>query len=410
MWSPHHGYVIAILKDRKYFESLKDEFNKEFPRSPSMNIRAHKWDPGKMPLPNQKDMILSVSSENINSILETVESLTKHIPSDKFNFMVKPWKRESENIQVQFKPWISYQIKNSVKYILEAATRNGLYLGEYFSEGKANQVSIRFQENQRAKFLEDMQNLPLKLNNKIVSLKSLAKIKFNQEETNPIRIVDNRKTYDFLLWANSENQKTKTNYLEQLKNTITDLQLPGDINLTYPSPNEEMDKSIDSFKNSLFLSIGLVFLVIALMFNSFTIPLIVLATIPLAIIGVGTGLYLWKSTLSLNSMLGTILLCGLAVNNAIILLDFYIRQPYHLSVKKRISEAASLRLRPILMSTLTTLLGIFPVALGLGEGGEVLAPLGVSIFSGLIFSTALCLFFIPGIMVLLFEKHDRVLN
>lgn len=401
MWNPDNGYIIATLESRHYFEPLKEAFNKAFPRSPSMNIHAHKWDPGKMPLPNQKDMIISISSESLDSILEAANLLSQNIPHAKFNFNQKPWKQSSENIQVNFNPWLSFQVKNSAQKLLQAATKRGLYLGEFFSEGRSKQVSVRFKNDQRAKYLEEMQNLPMLLENKMVNLKSLAEIKFNQEESKPIRIVDGRKAYDFIFWAKSDEDKVKIDYQKELKEKVKQLQLPSDVNISYPSPNEEMDKSVDSFKFSLLLSIGLVFLVIALMFNSIRLPLIILATIPLAIIGVGTGLYLWGSTLSLNSMLGTILLSGLVVNNAIILLDFYKSQPDSLSVKERISNAASLRLRPILMSTLTTLLGVFPVALGMGEGGEVLAPLGVAIFSGLIFSTVFCLFFIPGIIVLM---------
>jgi HAE1 family hydrophobic/amphiphilic exporter-1 len=407
MWNPDNGYIIATLNSRHDFEPIKEEFNKAFPRNPSMNIHAHKWDPGKMPLPNEKDFIISITSESLDSILETANILSQNIPHAKFNFNQKPWKQSSENIQVNFNPWLSFQVKNSAQKLLQAATKRGLFLGEFFSEGRSKQVSVRFLNEQRAKYLEEMQNLPLLLENKMINLKSLADIKFNQEESKPIRLVDGRKAYDFIFWTKADTDKEKEIAKNDLKKKIKNLQIPSDVNISYPSPNVEMDKSIGSFKFSLVLSIGLVFLVIALMFNSIKLPLIILATIPLAIIGVGSGLYLWGSTLSLNSMLGTILLSGLVVNNAIILLDFYKSQPTDLSVKQRISNAASLRLRPILMSTLTTLLGVFPVALGMGEGGEVLAPLGVSIFSGLIFSTVFCLFFIPGIMVLL-NKEESV--
>lgn len=408
MWNPDNGYIIATLENRHQFETIKEEFNKSFPRSPTSDIHAHKWDPGRMPLPNQRDMIISISGENLESISEASQIITTDaIPPGKFNFNQRPWKQPSENIQVIFKPWLSNWIKNNAHKLLQVATKNGFYLGEFFSEGQSKQVSLRLMKEQRSKYLEDMRNLPLPINNKIISLKSLADINFNTEITKPLRFLDGQKSYDIELWVeNSKDDADKEIQIQGLKEKIKKTQLPGDVNIQYPNPNIEMDKSIDSFKFSLLLSIALVFLVIAIMFNSFKYPLIVLATIPLAVIGVGTGLYLWDSTLSLNSMLGTILLCGLVVNNAIILIDFYLKQDKELPVIQRITQASSLRLRPILMSTLTTLLGVFPVALGLGEGGEVLAPLGISIFSGLMFSTVLCLFFIPGLIVLF--DHDSI--
>lgn len=407
MWNPDNGYIIATLQDRHQFETVKEDFNKAFPRNPTTDIHAHKWDPGRMPLPNQKDLIISLSGESLESIDQATTLLSGKIPPTEFNFNQHPWKQPSENIQVKFHPWLPDYVRGAAQKLLQTATKSGFYVGEFFSEGKSKQLAIRFIEEQRAKYLEDMQNLPIYLNKKLVNLKSLAKIGFSTQITKPLRLVDGQKSYDLTLWAKGENDEEKQMKVNKLKNSIKTMQLPSDVNITYPSPNEEMDKSISSFKFSLIVSIALVFVVIALMFNSIKYPLIILATIPLAIIGVGTGLYLWDSTLSLNSMLGTILLSGLVVNNAIILLDFYKNQPESLSVQARITQAASLRLRPILMSTLTTLLGVFPVALGMGEGGEVLAPLGISIFSGLIFSTVFCLFFIPGVMVLFAQKEVK---
>jgi HAE1 family hydrophobic/amphiphilic exporter-1 len=138
------------------------------------------------------------------------------------------------------------------------------------------------------------------------------------------------------------------------------------------------------------------------MFNSIKYPLIILSTIPLSIIGVLSGLSISSSTISLNSMLGVILLAGLVVNNGILLIDFYLRNisPED-TVSKRISsikEACQLRLRPILMTTLTTLFAALPVALAFGDGGKVLQPLGVAIFFGLFSSTLMTLFLVPSIL------------
>ena len=134
-----------------------------------------------------------------------------------------------------------------------------------------------------------------------------------------------------------------------------------------------------------------------------------MATVPFAITGVLFGLYIADSTISLNSMLGTILLCGLVVNNAILFIDFYLNEKKSgLDINKCLADAAKLRFRPILMTTLTTLFGVLPIALAFGESGEILQPLGISVIYGLSISTVLGLFIVPAfIKIFEREKYGR---
>jgi len=111
------------------------------------------------------------------------------------------------------------------------------------------------------------------------------------------------------------------------------------------------------------------------------------------------SLFVFKSTLNLNSLLGTILLGGIVVNNAIILIDFYLNtrkdHPDHLTA---IEATAALRFQPILITTLTTIFGMLPIAVNLGSGSSILQPLGIAVSGGLIVSTFLTLFAIPAIL------------
>jgi HAE1 family hydrophobic/amphiphilic exporter-1 len=142
---------------------------------------------------------------------------------------------------------------------------------------------------------------------------------------------------------------------------------------------------------------------------------LVLVAIPLGFIGVLTSLFVFQSTLSLNSALGVILLNGIAVANSIILVDFLKRlvedgkSPHAAAV-----EAAKARLRPIFMTSMTTGLGMLPVALGLGEGGRILQPLGISVIGGLAFSMLTTLFIVPALQVSYLNwkgrKKNRILN
>jgi len=167
------------------------------------------------------------------------------------------------------------------------------------------------------------------------------------------------------------------------------------------NPRLEIDESIRSLFVAMAISVVLIFLLLCFQFNSLWIPLIILVTIPLGFVGVVISLYAFGSTLNLNSLLGTILLGGIVVNNAIILIDFYLNTrkdfPDHLSA---IEVTAGLRFQPILITTLTTIFGMLPIAIKLGSGSSMLQPLGIAVSGGLIFSTFMALFVVPAILSL----------
>src|SRR6185436_13371344 len=148
------------------------------------------------------------------------------------------------------------------------------------------------------------------------------------------------------------------------------------------------------------LSILLIFLTLVFQFGDVVSSLLVLVAVPLGFIGVLVSLWVFGSTLSLNSILGVILLNGIAVANSIILVDFMKRLvDQGMSPEAAAVEAGRKRLRPILITSLTTILGMMPIAFGLGEGGKVLQPLGITVSGGLWVSMALTLFIVPALQV-----------
>jgi HAE1 family hydrophobic/amphiphilic exporter-1 len=157
------------------------------------------------------------------------------------------------------------------------------------------------------------------------------------------------------------------------------------------------------------ISIFLVYVVMGAQFNSFLHPFTIAFSIPLSVIGVLLGLLVFDASISMNALLGSIMLVGIVVNNGILLIDF-IRQQRADGVGKEdaIIRAGATRLRPILITSLTTVVGMLPIALGLGEGGEALQPLGAVVVGGLLSSTLLTLLFVP-VMYSLFESaRDRI--
>ncbi len=162
--------------------------------------------------------------------------------------------------------------------------------------------------------------------------------------------------------------------------------------------NEEMKVSFDSLKFALALAVFLVYLVMAATFESLLHPLIVLFAIPLALVGVVTGLLVTGTEISVIVLIGVVMLVGIVVNNAIVLID-KINQLRREGEEKlsAIRHACHVRLRPILMTTLTTVLGLLPMALALGEGAELRSPLAITVSFGLALSTLLTLLVIPAI-------------
>ena len=168
--------------------------------------------------------------------------------------------------------------------------------------------------------------------------------------------------------------------------------------------NEEFEASYDSLMFALALAVFLVYLVMASQFESLIHPFIILFTLPLALVGVVLMLALTGTAVSVVVLLGVIVLAGIVVNNAIVLID-YTNQLRRAGRKKReaLVEAAQTRLRPILMTTLTTVLGLAPMALGWGEGDEVRAPMALAVMGGLTCSTLLTLILIPVV----YDAFDR---
>ncbi|MDP5146620.1 efflux RND transporter permease subunit [Shewanella sp. ULN5] len=183
-------------------------------------------------------------------------------------------------------------------------------------------------------------------------------------------------------------------------------QFSSSIQTNFGGQNEEMEHSFNSLKIALVLAIFLVYLVMASQFESLLHPLLILIAIPMAVAGSILGLFITNTHLSVVVFIGLIMLAGIVVNNAIVLVD-RINQLRVDGMDKlhAIEQAAKSRLRPILMTTLTTALGLLPMAIGIGDGSEVRAPMAITVIFGLLLSTLLTLLVIPCLYGLFDRKN-----
>ena len=191
-----------------------------------------------------------------------------------------------------------------------------------------------------------------------------------------------------------------------IEQTVAGLALPPNVSTRLGGQHSEMESSFGSLYLTIFLAIFLVYFVMASKFESLMHPFIILFTIPLGLVGVIWALVAAGKPVSVIVLIGVVMLAGIVVKNAIVLVDYInILRQQGMPKNQAIVEAGQIRLRPILMTTLTTILGLVPMALGLGEGAEIRSPMAITVIGGLAVSTLLTLIVIPTAYSLLDRKQ-----
>lgn len=194
----------------------------------------------------------------------------------------------------------------------------------------------------------------------------------------------------------------------EIQQKLRDLDLPEGYSIEMGGEQEQIMESFGGLTLAFVLAILLVYMVMASQFESLLQPFIIMFTLPLAIIGVVFSLLLTGRSLNIASFIGMITLAGVVVNNGIVLIDFVNQlRERGLSREEAIMRAGPLRVRPILMTTLTTVLGLLPLSLGLGEGGELSASLATVLMGGLTVSTVLTLIVVP-VLYTVFEDFGKI--
>ncbi|EDX73225.1 RND transporter, HAE1/HME family, permease protein [Coleofasciculus chthonoplastes PCC 7420] len=265
-------------------------------------------------------------------------------------------------------------------------------------------VDVRVQLDQAAiQRVSQIKELPLfTTNNRQIKLGDVAAIDQGQAP-GEIQRINQRQV--FLIAGTLNEGATLSEALAETNAVLAELDLPEGVSILPSSASETNQQLQNSLKILGGLAAFMVFVVMAVQYNSLIDPLVIMLTVPLALAGGILGLYVTQTAMGATVLVGAVLLVGIVVNNAIVMVEFANQIYYREKVDRKtaILQAAPQRLRPILMTTITTVLGLFPLALGIGKGSEFLQPLGVVVFSGLSLATGLTLFIIPCFYTLL---HD----
>ncbi|MCU0666374.1 MAG: efflux RND transporter permease subunit [Candidatus Omnitrophica bacterium] len=268
----------------------------------------------------------------------------------------------------------------------------GYTASRYREKGETYDIYVRLEESSRSK-IEDIENL-------FVVSSSGEKIRFSnfatvQETTSPQEIERKNRQRLVRVECNAFG-RSSGKIVEDVKTALRDVVLPQDVMLNIGGEAEEQAKAFRDMGILLALGIILVYMVMAAQFESLLQPFIIMFAIPFTFTGVIWGFLLTGVTLSLISYLGIIMLMGIVVNNAIVLISYIniLRARGH-GILEAVTMSGKSRLRPVLMTTITTLVGLLPLALSRGEGSETWQPLGVTMIGGLTVSTLITLLFVP---------------
>lgn len=242
-------------------------------------------------------------------------------------------------------------------------------------------------------------------NGQLVQLDNLVKVR---ENSTPPQLYRFNRFVSATVSANLAEKYTIGDGLDEMDRIAAEV-LDDTYSTDVSGPSKEFRESSNSLLFAFVFALVLIYLVLAAQFESFTDPLTIMFTVPLALFGALATLWFYGFTLNIFSQIGIIMLIGLVTKNGILIVEFANqRKAQGMDVEVAIFGAAVARFRPILMTSLSTILGILPIALALGAGAESRVPMGAAVIGGLTFATVLTLFIIPGIYTFLTSKKGRM--
>ena len=298
--------------------------------------------------------------------------------------------------------------KEVVDNVITALTSNGMIAPSYWFDpknGNNYMLTVQYPETQ-VKSLLDLQQIPIRAgsNPNTTDLQAVTSAKIINTPTE----VDHyqlRRVIDVYVSPSSEDLGGVADRVDKV---IANTKIPGDVRVTMRGSVEGMRQSFKSFGLGLVLSIVLVYLILMAQFASFIDPFIILLAIPPGITGVLLSLLITGTTLNVMSLMGVIMMTGIVVSNSILIVD--VTRNYRREgtpIREAVALACRVRLRPILMTSLATILGLIPMALALEAGSEQYAPLARSIIGGLTVSVVVTVFLVPAAYLLIHGREEQ---
>jgi HAE1 family hydrophobic/amphiphilic exporter-1 len=290
----------------------------------------------------------------------------------------------------------------SVTSVAETIQTNvaGTQAAFFRERGNEYPIVVRLREADRER-IRDIEDVLLSTpSGQVVPAKNLM---ITDRETGPVQI--ERKNQERIARVNAETEVALSEAVNAVQDRLGQVNVPPEFSVGFGSEVEEQTRAFRQLQLMLILAIVLVYAVMASQYESLRDPFIIMFSVPVAAIGVVLSLLLTATPFSLQAYIGVIMLAGIVVSNAILLVDYTntLRKRDNLPIREAVELAGRTRLRPILMTSLATMLGLVPMAIGIGEGGELQAPLARVVIGGLLASTLVTLVLVPAVYTL-FEE------
>lgn len=346
-----------------------------------------------------------VSGYDLDRLRAAAEQVrAKMVADDRFADVKSTVEAGNPEIQIVFDQERASQLGLVVRDIADRVVNSvrGEVATRYKLRDKQIDVLVRSVDT-RAASIEEVRNLIVNPGSEFpVTLSAVAEVKLAVGPAEVRRLGQERVA---VISANLAHGDLGT-AVETLGNIVKEVQLPVGTTAFLSGQSSEMTDSFRSLQFVLVLAIFLVYLVMASTFESLIHPFVILLTIPLAVVGAVWAMWLTGTTVNVVAYIGVIMLAGIVVNQSIVLIEA-VNQARERGLPKHdaIVEAGRIRLRPILITKLTTILGLLPMALGLGEGAEVRAPMAITVIGGVLLTTFLTLLVIPVVYSVMDRKH-----
>ncbi|MDD5206680.1 MAG: efflux RND transporter permease subunit, partial [Desulfobacterales bacterium] len=284
------------------------------------------------------------------------------------------------------------------------------YKASIFSDphtGNQYDIMVRAQEKDRASLSDLSQIFVFNPQGQPISLDNIADI---TRGAGPIQIERKYQQRIIHVTANTFGRDLGS-VAAEIQSKLDKLDLPSNFKIKISGAVESQQESFYALLGAFLLAVVLVYMVLASQFKSLLDPFIIMFSVPLGLIGVLWALFLTETNLSVTSFMGIIMMAGVVVSNGILLIDYTNRlRGKGMGIEEAVVLAGRTRLRPILMTTLCTILGLIPMAVGLGEGSESNAPMAIAVIGGLSVSTLLTLVFIPTLYTIFEVRLKRVIR
>ncbi|MFZ5433811.1 MAG: efflux RND transporter permease subunit [Calditrichota bacterium] len=355
----------------------------------------------------ESDLQIEVTSNNMSNLLAVVEKIQR-ITSDTRGTV------DVTNSWITGKPELTVipkreQLADQGLHAADVATTlrslfEGTVATTYRESGKEYDVRVRLEENDRSR-LEQVRTLDIKTHDHWIPLASVASI---TEAAGPTTI--NRKNKERLITVSANLiGGTITDAQKEIQPRIDSLTIPADVSVAFGGEAEFMGREFAYIYQAMLLASILTYMLLCALLNSYIRPFIIMLTLPLGLIGVAFALVLTATPISMMVLMGMVMLVGIVVNNAILIIDYaqVLRDEEGKTAREATLIAAPGRFRPIIMTNIATILGMTPLALGVGAGAEWRAPMAIASIGALISSTVLTLFFVPAIYEFVETRAER---